>query len=183
MTINRVQLALNVADLDTAVDFYGRLFGVEVHKRRPGYANFAIADPPLKLVLFEAPNAAQQLNHLGVEFVSTEEVAAAARTVRGCRLAARTSDSELCCHAVQDKVYVSAADVPLGQWEFYAIVDDDPTDVIDDVALCCADDGHDSGCSASVSPASTAAEPMISPRATSHAAAPLQGLAQRGAPR
>ena len=67
MTVNRVQLALNVADLDAAVDFYRRMFGVEVHKRRPGYANFVVADPPLKLVLFEAPHAPQQLNHLGVE--------------------------------------------------------------------------------------------------------------------
>ena len=151
MTVNRVQLALNVADLDAAVDFYRRMFGVQVHKRRPGYANFAIADPPLKLVLFEAPNAPQQLNHLGVEVASPEEVALAADRFGRAGLTTRTSEQELCCHAVQDKVYVHAPDVPLGHWEFYTIVDDDPAEAIaDDAAQCCQTDGEDSVCCATV---------------------------------
>ena len=149
MTVNRVQLALNVADLDAAVDFYRRMFGVQVHKRRPGYANFAIADPPLKLVLFEAPNAPQQLNHLGVEAASSEEVALAAERFGRAGLTTRISDQELCCHALQHKVYVDAPDVPLGQWEYYTIVDDDPAEAIaDDAARCCQTDGDDSVCCA-----------------------------------
>jgi len=151
MTVNRVQLALNVADLDAAVDFYRRMFGVQVHKRRPGYANFAIADPPLKLVLFEAPTASQQLNHLGVEVASPEGVALAADRFGRAGLTTRTSEQELCCHAVQDKVYVHAPDVPLGHWEFYTIVDDDPAEAIaDDAAQCCHTDGEDSVCCATV---------------------------------
>ena len=157
MTVNRVQLALNVADLDGAVDFYRRLFGVEVHKRRPGYANFAIADPPLKLVLFEAPNAGQQLNHLGVEVTSPAEVAAAGARFDAAGLATRTSEQELCCHAVQDKVYVQAPDVPLGHWEFYTIVDDDPADATaDEAAQRCAPDGQDSVCCAAAAATSIA---------------------------
>lgn len=157
MTINRVQLALNVADLDVAVEFYRRLFGVEVHKRRLGYANFAIADPPLKLVLVEAPNADQQLNHLGVELGSTEQVAAASARFDRAALATHASDQERCCHAVADKVYVQAPDV--GAWEFYAIVDDDPAELTtDDAAQCCATDGLDPGCCASTAAASTSAE-------------------------
>ena len=74
--MSRVQLALNVTDLDAAVDFYSRLFATEPAKRKPGYANFAIADPPLKLVLFEKAGAESRLNHLGVEVMSTDEVSA-----------------------------------------------------------------------------------------------------------
>ena len=70
----RLQLALNVRDLDEAVEFYSKLFDAEVHKRRPGYANFAIEDPPLKLVLFEKPDAAERLHHLGVEALEAGEV-------------------------------------------------------------------------------------------------------------
>jgi catechol 2,3-dioxygenase-like lactoylglutathione lyase family enzyme len=148
MTHNRVQLALNVADLDTAVEFYSNLFDVEPHKLRPGYANFAIADPPLKLVLFEAPDATQDLNHLGVELASTGEVAAAARRFEDAGLAVRTSDRELCCHAVQDKVYVQAPDVPLGQWEFYTVLDDAPAAGAASSSGCCATGGDDPACCA-----------------------------------
>jgi len=149
MTTNRVQLALNVTDLDATVAFYSALFSVEPHKQRPGYANFAVADPPLKLVLFETPSAAQTLNHLGVELVSTDEVAAVTRRFEGAGLSVRTSDRELCCHAVQDKVYVSAPDVPFGQWEFYTVVDDAPADdTLDGSAVCCATAGQDVACCA-----------------------------------
>ena len=74
----RIQLALNVKDLEAAVDFYSKMFGVKVNKRKPGYANFAIDEPPLKLVLFESPDADESLNHLGVEVFADEEVAIAA---------------------------------------------------------------------------------------------------------
>lgn len=184
MTINRVQLALNVADLDAAVGFYRRLFGVDVHKRRPGYANFAIADPPLKLVLFEAPNASQQLNHLGVELGSSEEVAAASERFERAALLTNTSDREHCCHAVQDKVYVEAPDVSLGHWEFYAVVDDDPPDdALDDAAQCCADGDQASVCCASTPATSTPAEPMSIRPPGDRPAAPTPGSVPQGARR
>ena len=125
---SRLQLALDVPDVDAAVDFYTRLFGVEPHKRRPGYANFAVADPPLKLVLFERADAtaATALNHLGVELAGTDDVVAATRRLEEAGLPTRTSTAELCCHAVQDKVFVDQADVPTGEWELYAVVDDEP---------------------------------------------------------
>ena len=112
MSTSRVQLALNVTDLEEATRFYRDFFGVEPAKRRAGYTNFAIADPPLKLVLFENPTATSALNHLGVEAASTDEVAAAAARFAAAGLATRTSSEERCCHAVQDKVWVDAPDVP-----------------------------------------------------------------------
>ena len=127
MQTSRVQLALNVADLDAAIRFYRDLFGVEPAKQRDGYANFAIADPPLKLVLFEHPAATSPLNHLGVEVASPSHVAAAAERFRSAGLSHRTTESDRCCHAVQDKVWVDAPDVPLGAWEFYTVLADDPS--------------------------------------------------------
>lgn len=127
MRTSRVQLALNVADLDAAVRFYRDLFGVEPAKRRAGYANFAIADPPLKLVLFEHASAASPLNHLGVEVATPTDVVAAAERFRSAGLAHRMTESDRCCHAVQDKVWVDAPDVPLGAWEFYTVLADDPS--------------------------------------------------------
>lgn len=126
MTSNRLQLALNVADLDEASGFYTRLFGAPPHKVRPGYVNFAIADPPLKLVLFEAPGAQESLNHLGVELVDSEQVDAAASRFEQAGLSTRVSEQEVCCHAAQSKVYVDAPDVPLGFWEFYTVLDEEP---------------------------------------------------------
>ena len=127
MQTSRVQLALNVADIDAATRFYRDMFGVEPAKERPGYANFEIADPPLKLVLFEHPSAASPLNHLGVEVMSTTDVAAAADRFRDAGLAHRMTESDRCCHAIQDKVWVDAPDVPLGAWEFYTVLADDPS--------------------------------------------------------
>ena len=119
----RVQLALNVADLEEAVDFYSKLFGTEPAKVRPGYANFAVADPPLKLVLIE--DATQQpgsLNHLGVEVASTEEVTAATTRLGASGLATATEERVACCYAVQDKVWV---DGPGGEpWEIYTVLAD-----------------------------------------------------------
>jgi catechol 2,3-dioxygenase-like lactoylglutathione lyase family enzyme len=141
MTTSRVQLALNVTDLEAATRFYRDFFGVEPAKQRAGYANFAIADPPLKLVLFENPTATSALNHLGVEAASTDEVAAAAARFAAAGLATRMSSEERCCHAVQDKVWVTAPDVPHGGWEFYTVLADDPEPAAeDDTGRCCTDD-------------------------------------------
>lgn len=137
MSSSRIQLALNVTDLESATRFYSQLFGVEPHKQRPGYANFAIADPPLKLVLFENPDANGALNHLGVEVAGAGEVAEATGRFAEIGLQTRSSEQERCCHAVQDKVYVAAPDVPLGQWEFYTVLDDDPEDGVADGGACC----------------------------------------------
>ncbi|MGZ6995749.1 MAG: ArsI/CadI family heavy metal resistance metalloenzyme [Acidimicrobiia bacterium] len=120
----RVQLALNVSDLEAAVGFYSKLFSTPPAKRRPGYANFAIADPPLKLVLFE--NQAAQggtLNHLGVEVTSTDEVAKATVRLGDSGLETATEDSVSCCYAVQDKVWVEDPDG--ARWEVYPVLADD----------------------------------------------------------
>ncbi len=121
--MSRVQLALNVADIDTAVEFYSKLFATEPAKRRPGYANFAIADPPLKLVLIEDANQTPgTLNHLGVEVASTEEVTAAQTRLAGAGLATALEEQTACCYAVQDKVWV---DGPGGEpWEIYTVLAD-----------------------------------------------------------
>jgi catechol 2,3-dioxygenase-like lactoylglutathione lyase family enzyme len=128
METSRVQLALNVSDIETAVRFYTDMFGVGPAKQRAGYANFEIADPPLKLVLFEHPDAASPLNHLGVEVRSTDEVVAAAERFTAAGLNHRMMESDRCCHAVQDKVWVDAPDVPLGGWEVYTVLADDTAD-------------------------------------------------------
>jgi len=121
--MSRVQLALNVPDIDKAVDFYSKMFATEPAKRRPGYANFAIADPPLKLVLFEKAGADARLNHLGVEVMSTDEVHAhqARLTDEGLT---PVDESGTCCFAKQDKVWV---DGPDGAWEIYAVLEDSET--------------------------------------------------------
>ncbi len=118
--MSRVQLALNVVDLDLAVAFYSRLFATEPHKREPGYANFAIADPPLKLVLFERPDAEARLNHLGVEVDDSDAVSAhrGRLTEHGLE---PLEESGTCCFAEQDKIWV---DGPDGAWEIYAVLED-----------------------------------------------------------
>jgi catechol 2,3-dioxygenase-like lactoylglutathione lyase family enzyme len=126
MTTSRLQLALNVADLAAAVDRYTAVFGVGPAKERPGYANFVLADPPLKLVLFENPRATSPLNHLGVELGTADDVRAAADRFAARGLAHALAESDVCCHATQDKVWVDVPDVPLGAWEFYTVLDDDP---------------------------------------------------------
>jgi len=121
--MSRVQLALNVPDIDEAVAFYAKLFATEPNKRQPGYANFAIADPPLKLVLFEKPDAPARLNHLGVEVMSTDEVAAHQARLTGEGLAP-VDESGTCCFAKQEKVWV---DGPDGAWEIYTVLEDSDT--------------------------------------------------------
>jgi catechol 2,3-dioxygenase-like lactoylglutathione lyase family enzyme len=139
MQTSRVQLALNVTDIDAATRFYSDMFGVEPAKQRAGYANFAIADPPLKLVLFENPTATSALNHLGVEVPTSTDVVAAAERFRAAELTHNMTESDRCCHAIQDKVWVDAPDVPLGAWEFYTVLADDPGDDAADVqSACCS---------------------------------------------
>jgi catechol 2,3-dioxygenase-like lactoylglutathione lyase family enzyme len=129
--MSRVQLALNVADIDTAVEFYSKLFGAEPAKRRPGYANFAIADPPLKLVLIEngehrGEGVAGALNHLGVEVETPDEVKAATVRLAGQGLAPDVQESTTCCYAVQDKAWVNDPDG--APWEVYTVLADAPAE-------------------------------------------------------
>jgi catechol 2,3-dioxygenase-like lactoylglutathione lyase family enzyme len=120
--MSRVQLALTVDDVDRAVDFYRKLFGVQPAKRRPGYANFAIDNPPLKLVLIEQPGSQATLNHLGVEVDTTEEVADQLTRLRGLDVATSEPATTTCCYAVQDKFWVTAPDGE--RWEHYAVLAD-----------------------------------------------------------
>ena len=121
--MSRVQLALRVADLEAAVGFYSRLFDTQPAKRRPGYANFAIAEPPLKLVLLEGEaGEPTRMDHLGVEVASTDDVAAATNRLADAGLATRIEDDTTCCYAVQDKVWVTG---PGGEpWEVYTVTGD-----------------------------------------------------------
>jgi len=121
--VSRVQLALNVADIDEAISFYSKLFNTVPAKVRPGYANFAVLDPPLKLVLIEdAAQTPGTLNHLGVEVPSSEDVAAAQARLAGQGLATVVEEQAACCYALQDKVWV---DGPGGEpWEIYTVLTD-----------------------------------------------------------
>lgn len=120
----RIQLALNVRDIDEAVDYYGRLFGALPHKRRPGYANFALDKPPLKLVLFENPDAPERINHLGVEVFDAAQVREAGARLAAADLLTESEEQAVCCHAEQTKVW---SDEPQGlRWEWYVITDDAP---------------------------------------------------------
>jgi catechol 2,3-dioxygenase-like lactoylglutathione lyase family enzyme len=118
----RVQLALNVSDVDEAVEFYTRLFGVGPAKRRDGYANFAVEQPPLKLVLLQAAEGAPRLNHLGVEVPATSDVRATQARLDGEGLTTDTEDEVTCCYAVQDKVWVDDPDG--AAWEVYTVLAD-----------------------------------------------------------
>ena len=124
MTQQRIQLALNVRDIDEAVDYYTKLFGVEVNKRKPGYANFAIDEPPLKLVLFENENT-ERLNHLGVEVFDQKHVAAATDRFVKAGIADEQETDSTCCYATQDKIWSSD---PQGMpWEWYTVLEDSGT--------------------------------------------------------
>ena len=122
----RVQLALNVNDLDESIAFYSKLFGTEPAKVRPGYANFAIADPPLKLILMENRGQGGSLNHLGVEVSGTDAVGAEQTRLAGAGLASVDERDTTCCYARQDKFWVQNA--PNGErWEIYTVLEDSPT--------------------------------------------------------
>jgi len=134
----RVQLALNVNNVDEAVTFYSKLFGTEPAKRRPGYANFAVSEPPLKLVLIENPGQGGSLNHLGVEVESTDKVDAEQTRLAEAGLASIEKRDSTCCYAVQDKFWVQGA--PNGeQWEVYTVLADSQTYGVDDSPTCCTD--------------------------------------------
>jgi catechol 2,3-dioxygenase-like lactoylglutathione lyase family enzyme len=120
--MSRVQLALNVSNLDEAIEFYSRLFATEPAKVRPGYANFAVADPPLKLVLIEGAGGDGRLNHLGVEVASTDDVASTHARLTDEGLTTATEDEVACCYAVQDKVWVDDPDG--APWEIYTVLRD-----------------------------------------------------------
>jgi catechol 2,3-dioxygenase-like lactoylglutathione lyase family enzyme len=113
----RLQLALNVADLDEAVDFYSKMFDTPPAKIRPGYANFAITEPPLKLVLFEGAGDAGSINHLGVETETAAEVVAAEARLSGSGIETSGIDDTLCCYAEKTETWVSAPDG--NRWEWY----------------------------------------------------------------
>lgn len=120
--MSRLQLALNVKDIDAAVEFYTTLFDTAPAKRRPGYANFAVANPPLKLVLFENQEETGTLNHLGVERESMEEVEDQANRLEAAGMDLRVEGDVVCCYARQDKHWVTGPD---GQkWENYVVLAD-----------------------------------------------------------
>jgi catechol 2,3-dioxygenase-like lactoylglutathione lyase family enzyme len=142
--MSRVQLALRVADLQESIKFYSKLFDAEPAKRRPGYANFAIAEPPLKLVLIEGRAGEEtRMDHLGVEVASTDDVARAADRLEAAGLATFEENDTSCCYALQDKVWVTGP----GQepWEVYVVkADTDDLLKVDSADECCA--GTSCGC-------------------------------------
>src|SRR5579862_2200376 len=124
--MSRIQLALNVEDLDQSVAFYSKLFGTEPAKLRPGYANFAITEPPLKLILMENPGQGGSLNHLGVEVADTGTVDAEQTRLAEAGLAVVDERNTTCCYARQDKFWVTGA--PNGErWEIYTVTAGSPT--------------------------------------------------------
>ncbi|GAA3686182.1 ArsI/CadI family heavy metal resistance metalloenzyme [Arthrobacter ginkgonis] len=124
--MSRLQLALNVDDLEQSVEFYSRLFGTGPAKRRPGYANFAVDQPPLKLVLIENPGNGGSLNHLGVEVQDTDAVDAEQVRLAGHGLATVDEREGTCCYAKQDKFWVQ--NTPDGErWEIYTVLADSAT--------------------------------------------------------
>jgi predicted enzyme related to lactoylglutathione lyase len=135
--MSRVQLALRVSDLEDSIAFYSKLFGVEPAKLRPGYANFAIDEPALKLVLIEGePNQPTVMDHLGVEVFSTDDVNAATTRLTDAGLITLTEDDTSCCYAVQDKVWVHGpGNEP---WEVYVVKGDADTLAKADESVCCA---------------------------------------------
>jgi catechol 2,3-dioxygenase-like lactoylglutathione lyase family enzyme len=141
----RLQLALNVADLDAAVDFYTRMFGVGPAKTKPGYANFAIEQPPLKLVLFEGEGESGTINHLGVETETIDEVVAAEARLHESGLATSGVDDTLCCYAEKTETWVHGPDGT--SWEWYVKKAD--IDQFVDVVVGHHGDGTGTACCAS----------------------------------
>jgi catechol 2,3-dioxygenase-like lactoylglutathione lyase family enzyme len=131
--MTRLQLALRVADLDAAIEFYSHLFDTTPAKRRPGYANFAIASPPLKLVLLEGGTDDTRMDHLGVEVDSTEDVQSASERLTAAGLVTSAQDSTTCCYAVQDKVWVTGPGSE--PWEIYTVLADDRPELEGKTAL------------------------------------------------
>jgi len=122
----RLQLALNVKNLDRAIAFYSEMFASPVHKQRPGYANFEIENPPLKLVLFEHPAATENLNHIGVDCLSEQAFETASARLHQSDLVTSDVAETGCCHAKQSKFWATGPDEL--DWEWYRILDDAPHD-------------------------------------------------------
>lgn len=141
----RLQLALNVDDLDAAIEFYSKMFGTAPAKTKPGYANFAIADPPLKLVLFENAGAPGSINHLGVETETAGEVVAAEARLSGAGLETTGVDETVCCFAEKTETWVHAPDG--NRWEWYVKRADaeqlEYAVAPDGSGTCCADPATD----------------------------------------
>lgn len=129
----RVQLALNVENLDESIEFYSKMFNTEPYKTKPGYANFAIEQPPLKLVLFERPGHGGSLNHLGVEVETADQVEAAEARIVGRGLQTTGVDDTLCCYAAKTETWVQGPDT---RWEWYVKTDDVEAANISDVPDC-----------------------------------------------
>ena len=142
--MSRVQLALNVADLEASIEFYTNLFQTPPAKIRDGYANFAIADPPLKLVLFTGMGEPGSLNHVGVEVESTDEVMAVIARTREVGMEQEVQENTSCCFAVQDKTWVKG---PENDWEFYTVLGDAPSMAcgVDDTTTGWATDSASAG--------------------------------------
>lgn len=149
--MSRVQLALNVDDLDAAITFYTKLFNITPAKVKPGYANFAVANPPLKLVLLENPGNGGTINHLGIEVESSQAVHAEITRLAGEGLFTEEEIGTTCCFATQDKVWVSG---PAGErWEVYTVLADSETfgtspqhsaeDGAAEGGICCGTDAAD----------------------------------------
>ena len=140
----RLQLALNVRDIDEAVAYYGKLFDAKPHKRRPGYANFAISQPPLKLALFENPEAAERLNHLGVEVFEPGDIDGQAERLAAAGILNKVEQDATCCHATQDKLWSKE---PQGlSWEWYRITDDTPDPARETLGrTCCTGENGQAG--------------------------------------
>ena len=140
--MSRLQLALNVDDLDTSIAFYSKLFGVEPAKRKPGYANFAVAEPPLKLILIENPGEGGSINHLGVEVADTATVDAEQTRLAAAGFASIEERDTTCCYARQDKFWVEGA--PNGErWEIYTVLEDSESFGVGDtspIGGCCGDE-------------------------------------------
>jgi catechol 2,3-dioxygenase-like lactoylglutathione lyase family enzyme len=134
--VSRIQLALNVSDLDEAIEFYSKFFKTEPAKVREGYANFAIDEPPLKLVLIENEGDPGSINHLGVEVFSTDDVIDASMYLSSVGLVTRVEESTTCCFAVQDKVWVDGVDG--SPWEVYTVLKDSTaTNLLTGDGTCC----------------------------------------------
>jgi catechol 2,3-dioxygenase-like lactoylglutathione lyase family enzyme len=156
--MSRIQLALNVDDLDTSVAFYRSLFGTEPAKVRPGYANFAIAEPPLKLVLIESPGQGGTLNHLGVEVADVDTVDAEQTRLAESGLSSIDERGTTCCYAKQDKFWVEGA--PNGErWEIYTVLADSETFGATDAPgpACCSDQTAEHAAQQTAEPAADAA--------------------------
>ncbi len=160
--MSRVQLALDVSNIDEAVAFYTKLFGTGPAKRRPGYANFAIAEPPLKLVLLENPGHGGALNHLGIEVPDIDAVNAEQARLAEAGLTSVDERDTTCCYAKQDKFWVQGA--PDGRsWEIYTVLADSQTFYGEDSggAACCggseAGAGQSAGAAAAAGAAASAA--------------------------